>query len=111
MRISRNFNRFYHSLIGELFKKSNNKLWIEDVGYLYVYNLNQLKQALKYLNLDYPRKDYLPLSTRDIGNKKLIEHIEFIFKIAGDNGISFDVIEQEWQRLLNEANQNFTKIS
>ena len=66
--------------------------------------------VFKLLNLDYPRENYEPISTKNVSNKKLVEHIEFVFKIAYQNGYKFEVIEAEWRKILNENNHTITKI-
>ena len=101
MVISRNFNRFYHSLLNELVK-STNKLKIPGIGIYYFSTLESLKMFLKIANLDYPKNEEgEPTSTKDLSNKELVAHIEFIFKVATENGYTFRVIEEEWQRLIN----------
>ena len=59
MKISQNFNRFYHAQIKEFFIKAPNVLFIEDLGYLNVWGMSfySFKQLLKIINLDYPRND------------------------------------------------------
>ena len=53
-----------------------------------------------------PRNEYgHPISTRDISNKELVNHIEFIFKLASQNGVEMSVIEAEWKNLLRKANE------
>jgi len=56
MKISNNFNRFYHAQIKEFFSKAPLKLKIEGIGVLYIRGLTfeSFKQMLKYVNLDYP---------------------------------------------------------
>jgi len=109
MQISRNFNRFYHSLIREFYFKSPKRLKVEGIGVLYTraFTINGFKQILKMINLDYPRDENGDtLSTRDVSSKALTEHIEFIFKLAGENGIELDVIKQEWELILRRANES-----
>lgn len=63
-----------------------------------------LKQLLKILNLDYPvdeDKDE-KVSTRYISSKDLVEHVEYVFKIAAHNCIDLDVVREEWERLIKE---------
>jgi len=105
MKISQNFNRFYHAIIKEFYNKAPLKLKTE-LGVLYIrgFTFENFKQVLKYINLDYPRNDGHPLSTRDISNKELIEHIEFLIKLAGENGIEFSFVEQEWNLILRRYN-------
>jgi len=74
---------------------------------LYIRGLTfySFKQLLKIVNLDYPRNDNgYPISTRDISNAELVQHIEFIFKLAGQNSIEMSVIKQEWEMLLRRCN-------
>ena len=103
MKISRNFNRFYHSLLREFYQQAV-KVRIEGVGVLYLKGLtyNNFKQTLKLLNFNYPRKNNTPLSTRDISNKELVEHIEFIIKLAYQNNYKLQVVEREWEQILKE---------
>ena len=104
MKISSNFNRFYHSLLREFYRQAD-KIIIEGVGVLYLrgLTLDNFKQTLKLLNFNYPRKNNAPpLSTRDITNKELVEHIEHIIKIAYQNGYKLSVVEQEWELILKE---------
>jgi len=66
--------------------------------------VDELKQLLKILNLDYAVDESTKngkVSTRDIEAKALSQHIEFIFKIAGENNVELSVIEEEWSRLLS----------
>ena len=108
MKISNNFNRFYHSQIKELFQKIPSKLKIEGIGTIYIKGMTfyTFKQMLKLINLDYPRDEAgHPLSTRDISNKELVQHIEFIFKLAAQNGVEMNIIKQEWELLLRRANE------
>jgi len=43
------------------------------------------------------------MSTADIDSKSLMQHIDFVIALAGENNISFGFIEDEWDRLLNQA--------
>ena len=108
MQISRQFNRFYHAQLREFFLKAPNVLYVEDLGaYIKVWGLTfySFKQLLKTINPNYPRDEKgNVVSTRDISSKELVEHIEFIFKLASQNGIEMSVIEQEWKMLLRRAN-------
>lgn len=66
-------------------------------------DLEDLKQLLKILNLNYAvdeSKDE-KVSTKDINNKELLKHLEFIFKVASDSCIQLDFVEQEWDYLIN----------
>lgn len=66
-------------------------------------SLEELKRLLKILNVNYGvdiEKDE-KISTKDINNKALLKHIEYIFKLAGNNSISLKVVEDEWSYLIN----------
>ena len=57
MKISNNFNRFYHAQIKEFFLKAPRKLKIEGLGTFYLgVSFDSFKQMLKYMNLDYPSR-------------------------------------------------------
>ena len=65
--------------------------------------VDELKQLLKILNVNYAvneEKDE-KVSTKDVDNKELLNHIEWIFKTASNNAIILDVVEDEWQYLIN----------
>jgi len=53
MKISSNFNRFYHSLLGEFYKQAD-VIKVEKIGTLYTkgLTLDNFKQTLKLLNTD-----------------------------------------------------------
>ena len=114
-QISSNFNRFYHGqVLNELFKKCGTlkfRLWIDsETGGVFEFvkgehfnDMDDLKQLLKNMNLDYVVDEDKKLSTTDIDSKALMQHIEFCIMIAGENNISFGFIEDEWSRLLREA--------
>ena len=113
--ISSRFNRFYHKcVLTDLFNKSNKLVFTylkdETTGgaftiYKYedYHDMEDLKQLLKVLNLDYRVKDNENVSTCDITSKELSEHIEYCFKLAADNGIDLDVIREEWERMIRGA--------
>lgn len=112
MNISTQFNKFLHSILNDLFTKSRQlKIYglsdeirretftihkSEDY-----YEMDELKQLLKILNLNYPRDGENNVSTVDISNKDLCEHIEFLYQTAGYNGIELKMVKEEWDRLIN----------
>ena len=116
MNITSNFNRFYHrAVLTELFRKCGTlkfELWIDsETGGVFEFtkgehfnDMDDLKQLLKNMNLDYAVDEDKKVSTADIDSKSLMQHIDFVIAIAGENSISFGFIEDEWTRLLNQAN-------
>jgi len=115
VNISSNYNRFYHkAVLTELYRKCGTlkfRLWIDDeAGGVFEFtkgehfnDMEDLKQLLKAMNLDYSVNGNDKISTRDIDSKALSQHISWTIALAGENGISFGFIEEEWNRLLNEA--------
>ena len=105
MIISSQFNRFYHRAIITEIKRINtpisfyNRFKIRFSGL----SIKSVKMMLKMLDLNYPRNSMQEvISIKDIENKELCEHIEFIFKTLAENSITLKVVEDEWQRLLKE---------
>lgn len=94
--ISSPFNRFYHSILGDVHKKAL-------ALHLTVENMEFLKQGLKKLNKDYPIERNKPISTTKLTNKQLVQHIEFIVSYLGQYGITPHFVEEEWQRLIRSA--------
>ncbi len=66
-------------------------------------DMDDLKQLLKNMNLDYVVDGDAKISTSDIEAKALMNHIEFVIALANENGISFGFVEDEWTRLLNDV--------
>lgn len=65
--------------------------------------MDELKQLLKNMNLDYAVSGDSKISTTAIENKALVQHIEFCFRLAAENHICLDVIEEEWERLMESV--------
>lgn len=115
MNISSSFNRFYHSaVLAELFKKANTlkfSEWVDvESGEILTFqrgenysDIDELKQILKNMNLEYAVDEDEKISTTKIDSKALMQHIEWCIKLAGENGIVFGFIEDEWTRLLNSC--------
>lgn len=114
MDISVRFNRFYHSVLNDLYRKSQS-LQVRDLidtrtgGAFRIwkhedYNcVDDLKQLLKILNLNYAvdeEKDK-KVSTKDVDNKELLNHIEWMVKVSHWNSIELDFVHQEWEYLIN----------
>lgn len=122
MNISTQFNKFYHSaVLTELFKKANSlkfELWVDsetNLPFIFVrgehYNeMDELKQLLKNMNLNYAVDEYKKVSTAKIDSKALMQHIEWCIKLAGENGIEFGFIQDEWDRLLQSAHSYTERI-
>ena len=116
MKITSNFNRFYHrAVLTELYRRCGTlkfRFWVdEQTGGVFEFikgehfnSMDDLKQILKNMNLDYAIDDDKKVSTADIDSKSLMQHIDYVIALAGENNISFGFIEDEWERLLFEAN-------
>jgi hypothetical protein len=112
MDIGVQFNKFYHSrVLNDLHRKANTLLFrhlydtrtngaFKITKYEDWNDLDDLKQLLKLMNLDYPISEDEKESTKSISVENLLQHIEFVFYISGYNGIELDVIREEWELLL-----------
>jgi hypothetical protein len=100
MVISKEFQGFYFALVTDahiqVLKKTDTKM---------VLTFKKFRELLKYLDSNYPR--YLSnnelVSLRDIRNKDLVTHIEFIIKWCANYGIELQYVSDEWDRLLQSA--------
>jgi len=99
MRITKEFNRLYHSaFLKDLYDQMN-----------FIFNLemsfDNFKQMLKYANKSYPRyKDSNDLvSTRDISSKDLVKHIEWIRRYASSYGFTLNIDEEDYRRMMELA--------
>lgn len=112
--ISSPFNRFYHALLNEAYKKARQisfREWKCDQtgGCLIFYrmedyeDMDDLKQIFKLMNLDYEVDGDKKLSTTKIDNKRLCRHIVWITKILNENGIEFDHDIERWEQIKREA--------
>lgn len=118
MEISTQFNKFYHSrILTDLYRKSNEILFrglmdtrtggaFKIVKHEDYNDMDDLKQLLKVLNVDYGvdiEKD-CKVSTIDIEVKELLAHIEWVLLIAAQNCIELDLVREDWERLINATN-------
>lgn len=111
--ISIQFNKFYHKcVLSDLYKKSRKLVFkhLKDTrtnGAFTIYkhedyeSLDELKQLLKLLNLDYAVKEDESgkISTKDISVKALLEHTEWVIQVGIWNGIELNFVTDEWERL------------
>ncbi len=124
MEISSPFNRFYHGVIlkqvleakdfnGRAITNIQFRAWKDtSTGgalsfdkYVDYEDIEDLKEIFKYLNLNYPIDKEAKSSTTKINSKDLSDHIEWVFKIMGENGIELELIRLEWERILKEATE------
>ena len=100
MCISNEFNRFYHALLNDIYTQVLSKADVQ-----LVLTFERFKKMLKYLDKHYPRYNGTTdlVSIRDIRSKDLVAHIEFIIKWAGEYGISPQIVEDEWERVMQNA--------
>ena len=115
MNISQRFNRYLHGVVlDQCFKHSRQvsfREWKDTStgGCLIFYRgddystLEELKVILKLMDLNFPIEEDGKVSTRDITSKEMTRHIEFVLKIMAENGTLLPVVEEEWQRLLEQA--------
>ena len=81
---------------------------IRFMGQWSMINFRQVKsssiyQILKQLNKNYPLdEDNTKLSTTKMTSKQMTEHIQWIERVVAFNGLCFDYVTSEWERLLQE---------
>ena len=128
MNISKSFNRFYHALLTEFFNKTRSvsfREWKSSNGGCLVFYKGtaddgdydcvacpkdtpfeldtSLKTIFKNMNTNYYVDDDKKISTTDIDNKALCEHIDWVTKILNENGFEFEHDIRKWERLKREA--------
>jgi len=115
-RISSSFGRFYHGVVLKQaldaarqiyfreWKDNNTGGCLTFYKYEDYYDLEDLKNIFKLMNLNYPLDADGKTSTTEITSKELSLHIEWVLKIMGENGIELDFIREEWDRILLNAN-------
>ena len=112
--ITTNFNRFYHAILNEAFKKARQisfRQWKCDQtgGNLIFYkhedysDMDELKQIMKLMNINYVVDGDKKLSTAKINSKDLCTHIVWITKILNENGIEFDHDREEYELIKLKA--------
>jgi len=101
MIISNHFNRFYRALV----KDAHIQLVAQtDL----VITVEKFTDSLKFANMDYPlnadKTDFI--SVAHIGNKEMLQHVEFIVAWMGERGMSPQFVEDDWERILADADIN-----
>ena len=94
---SKQFNRFYYALIKDIHTKALKK-------HLTVENSEMLRNGLKKSDENYPRLlDGRVVSSADLTNKELANHIEHIIAFMGSYSIIPQFVIDDWERLKNLA--------
>tara|TARA_R110000796_G_scaffold53290_1_gene125129 strand:- start:1459 stop:1791 length:333 start_codon:yes stop_codon:yes gene_type:complete len=79
-------------------------------------DVDELKQSLKLLNFNYKvvRKKGLitplqyfeeKISTKDIDNKELLAHIEWVIKLCAENDILLPMVQEDWDMMIQMYNR------
>lgn len=100
MRITPNFNRFYHgAVLGDLYRQMVERRAI-------CISFERFKGALKYANKDYPRTaDGELASTKDVSSAALTQHLEWVRVWAAEYGMTLTVDDEEWERIAREIRE------
>jgi len=100
MLISVEFNKFYHALLNDVYVQV-----LHQADVKLVLSFEKFKMMLKHIDKSYPKYDGTKnyVSTRDIRNRDLVRHIDFIIDWAGKYGISPQIVEDEWNRIMQNA--------
>lgn len=112
MIVSSNFNRlFWGTVIADI--KKNLKYPIEldhkVFGHIRVdmnkLSRNSIHQLLKQLT-NFPKDEKgIAKSLTEVSNKELVNHIDLIKLMMNQNGFTFKADEEDWNRLIAEANR------
>tara|TARA_R110002074_G_scaffold400352_3_gene595602 strand:+ start:122 stop:481 length:360 start_codon:yes stop_codon:yes gene_type:complete len=119
MEISTRFNKFYHSrILNDMFLKANQIVFCEikdtRTGKNFILkkyeeysDVEELKQLLKILNFNYKvdKKNDKKISTKDIDNKELLAHIEWVIKLCAENDIMLPMVQEEWDLMIQTYNR------
>ncbi|PPB65657.1 hypothetical protein [Campylobacter hyointestinalis] len=107
MQISYSFNRFMHGVVLREIKKirylkiSSLKIAIKP----FYLSFDTLKQILKYLDEDYPRKkDGKPFSYKELKEVDFLRHIAFLECVCAENGYTLN-LEKEYKDNLDNKQQ------
>tara|TARA_R110001632_G_scaffold83751_2_gene185243 strand:+ start:83 stop:388 length:306 start_codon:yes stop_codon:yes gene_type:complete len=70
-------------------------------------DIDELKQLLKLLNFNYKvdEKNDIKVSTKDIDNKELSAHIEYVIKLCAENDIILPMVQEDWDLMIQMYNR------
>jgi len=106
MKISREFNRLYHSVIAEFGKLEYAIIDIEGSDFELrpsCLSLSTLKALLKQLDMQYPKDmEHLALSITVLDSKEMSLHVEWMINTIYKNGGTVHVVEEEFKRIIGE---------
>ena len=91
-------NRFYHSLLNDIYKQMVEEKMV-------IVSFYEFKQQLKNLDENYQRIDNFPVSTANITDKQLMNHIEYIRLFSSHWGFTIKHDEQAWNELIEKFNR------
>ena len=69
------------------------------------FDKEELRTIFKFMDLNYPVDGEGKVSNRNISVRELLDHIEWIIKTLGMNGLELEFVAEEWQRILDEARE------
>ena len=96
MKVYSGFNRLYHSVLADFWKQAT-------AARLNIQSFADFKENFKSLNSEYPTKDGKPVSTKDLDNKQMLNHLTFIIDFASYYGFELKFVKDEWERLMRSV--------
>ncbi len=108
--------RFFGAIIKDLYD-SLDEIYIPDYkwknGRPIIIRYNQhftdadtMRWYLKIFDENYPKSEAgEPYSTKDVTDKQLALHTEYLTYVAGMNGLTFKVDNEEWERTIERYNR------
>lgn len=120
MKISTHFQKFFFGVVCKELKEGAIKHFSDTgkgIGYVNPFTKERvyfdmryvddevIYQFLKLVNPTYPRDEtgLTPMSTTKIDTVQMTNHIKWVERWAGLNGIEFKYIADEWDRVLESA--------
>ena len=112
MIVSNNFNRLFWGTVINDIKKNlkhpielNHKVFGRIKVDIRRLSNDSIHQLLKQLT-NFPKDDkFVAKSLTEVSNKDLVKHIDFIKVMMNQNGFTFKMDAEEWDRLIQEANR------
>ena len=98
MLISKNFQGLYFSMLTDIYRQMS-------AGKRIIMSFEKFRDNIKIIDENYPCYDGTieKISLRDIRSEDLVEHLDFIVMWCGNYGITPSIIDEEFNRLMQQA--------
>jgi len=110
MKISTQFNRFFFGVVIKQIKELPQPLNYQNPfnGEMYEIDLSKVAddgiyQLFKLINPFYPKRGLVCGSTKNLSNKQMTKHIQWLERWIAFNGLELEYVSEEWNRILKDA--------